>query len=177
MISGRNAGTLETGTRMTRTGLASARLLALLLPVGLIGGALVSQYAGGLYPCEMCHWQRWPHYAAIALALLAFAVPGHPARAALVALAAAAIALSGVIGLFHAGVEYRWWPGITGCTSAISGSGGTPAEMLERIMGAPLVRCDVAQWSLFGISLAGFNALFSLGGAAAIFALMTGRVR
>lgn len=162
---------------MTQPGLHSARLVALLVPLALIAGALASQYIGGLYPCEMCHWQRWPHYAAIILAALAFAVPARPAGTALVALAGVAIAISGAIGVFHAGVEYRWWPGITGCTSTISGQGGTPAQMLERIMGAALVRCDVAQWSLFGISLAGFNALFSLAGAATIFALMTRRAR
>ena len=50
----------------------AARLIALLLPLGLLGGALGSQYIGGLYPCEMCYWQRWPHGAAIVLALLAF---------------------------------------------------------------------------------------------------------
>ena len=52
--------------------LKQARLLALLIPAGLLGGALFSQYVGGLYPCEMCYWQRWPHGAAILLALLAW---------------------------------------------------------------------------------------------------------
>jgi disulfide bond formation protein DsbB len=155
-----------------RESLATARLIALLLPLALMAGALGSQYIGGLYPCEMCHWQRWPHYAAIVLAALAFVVPGATARHLLVLLAAVAIGASGAIGVFHAGVEYHWWQGFTECTSTMQGSGGTAAEMLARIMKAPVVRCDVPQWSLFGISLAGFNALFSLGGAAAIFWLM-----
>ena len=54
---------------------AAARLIALLLPLALLGGALGSQYLGGLHPCEMCYWQRWPHAAAILLAALAFTAP------------------------------------------------------------------------------------------------------
>lgn len=154
---------------MRRDSFSTAHLIALLLPLALMAGALASQYIGGLYPCEMCHWQRWPHYAAIILAALAFVVPGATVRRLLVLLAAVAIGASGAIGVFHAGVEYHWWQGFTACASTMHGSGGTPAEMLARIMNAPLVRCDVPQWSLFGISLAGFNAVFSLTGAAAIF--------
>ena len=158
---------------MTRS-FRTARLIALLLPAVLLAGAWGSQLIGHLYPCEMCHWQRWPHYAAVALAALAFAVPGVPAKRALVFSAAVAIAVSGAIGVFHAGVEYHWWDGITACTSNVSGSGGSAEDMLARIMNAPIIRCDVAQWSLFGISLAGFNALLSLGGAGAILMLLFG---
>lgn len=142
-----------------------ANLLAFALPFVLMAGALAGQFIGGLYPCEMCHWQRWPHYAAIALAALAFAVAA-PARSVLVALAAFAILTSGLIAVFHAGVEYHWWPGITACSSTAAGTS------LEAIMRAPLIRCDTAQWSLGGISLAGFNALFSLAGGVAILAML-----
>ncbi|MGE0776609.1 MAG: disulfide bond formation protein B [Sphingomonadaceae bacterium] len=148
---------------MTR--FAWARLLALLLPIMLIAGAWGSQIFGGLFPCEMCHWQRWPHYAAILLALLAFLIPGPPAQRGFVLLAAIAIAVSGAIGVYHAGVEYGWWEGITQCSVISSGSG---QDVLADIMASPLIRCDVAPWTLFGISLAGFNAIFSLGGAALI---------
>jgi len=144
---------------------AMARLFALLLPLALIAGALESQFFGGLYPCEMCHWQRWPHYAAILLALLAFLLPAPGARKGLVLLAAIAIAVSGAIGVFHAGVEYGWWQGITECSVLNAGSG---QSSLADIMASPLIRCDVPQWTLFGISLAGYNAIFSLGGAALI---------
>ena len=143
-----------------------ARLLALLVPALLLGGAYVSQYGFGLFPCEMCWWQRYPHFAALALALLAFAVP----RRALVALAALAIGLSGLIGLYHAGVEYKWWQGFTACTSLVTFDGGDP---LDAIMNkTPLVSCDQPQWTLFGISLAGFNFLFSVGGAAVVLSLL-----
>ena len=120
----------------------------------------------------MCHWQRWPHYAAVVLAAGALVVPTMATKRTLVLLAAFAIAASGVIGVFHAGVEYHWWQGITACTSMVQGSGGSAEDMLARIMKAPLIRCDVAQWSLFGISLAGFNAILSLGGAGAILYLL-----
>src|SRR3954451_5297948 len=85
---------------------ALGRLIALLLPVALLGGALGSQYLGGLHPCEMCYWQRWPHGAAILLAALAYTGPAGSGRArALTLLAALAIAASGAIGVYHAGVE------------------------------------------------------------------------
>ncbi|WP_375397110.1 disulfide bond formation protein B [uncultured Sphingomonas sp.] len=152
-------------------GLRPARLVVLLVPAALLGGAWGAQLIGRLYPCEMCHWQRWPHYAALVLALLAFA-PGLPRRA-LVVLAALAIAASGVIGVLHAGVEYHWWPGFTPCTRTMGNSGNALNDMMR----APIVRCDVAQWTFHGVSLAGFNALLSLTGALAAIALLTRRGR
>ena len=143
-----------------------ARWIALLLPALLLAGAWGSQLFGGLFPCEMCHWQRWPHYGAVALAALAFVIPGRSTRITLVSGAAVLIALSGVIGAFHAGVEYHWWQGVTACTTPVTGANLSSDEVLRQILAAPLIRCDAAQWTLFGISLAGFNAIFSLGGAA-----------
>lgn len=151
--------------------LTLARAIALLTPVLLMAGALGSQYIGGLYPCEMCHWQRWPHYAAIPLALLAILLRGQGAGRPLLALAALAILTSGAIGAFHAGVEYGWWEGLTSC-SRIAGAGNGVEDMLRSVMTAPVIRCDQAQWTLAGISLAGFNAVFSIGAALTIFGLM-----
>jgi disulfide bond formation protein DsbB len=149
---------------MTR--FAQARLAALLIPAALMAGALGSQYLGGLFPCEMCHWQRWPHYAAIALALIACLIPERPFGRVLVGMAVAAIFASGLIGVFHAGVEYRFWPGITRCSAPPSG--GSSADLLTQIMATPMIQCDVPQWTLFGISLAGFNAILSILGALGI---------
>ena len=148
------------------TNLAKARALALLVPAALLAGAWGSQLIGGLYPCEMCHWQRWPHYAALVIAMLAF-VPALPTRL-LVTLAALAIAVSGAIGVAHAGVEYHWWQGFTACTKTV----GAGPITIDDLMKAPVVRCDQAQWTLFGISLAGFNAIISLGGALVIFVML-----
>ena len=147
-----------------------ARLIALLLPLGLLGGALGSQYLGGLNPCDMCYWQRWPHGVAIILAALAFTGPAEAPRARLLTLlAAAAIAVSGAIGVYHAGVEAGIFEGITTCS--ITASGASNADLLKQITQAPIVRCDQVQWALLGISMAGWNAILSLGGALAILLL------
>ncbi len=143
----------------------TARLIALVMPMALLGGALIGQYGFGLFPCEMCWWQRYPHGVAVIMA--AYSCIRPPQRVA-IALAGAAIAVSGAIGLFHAGVEYSWWQGFTDCTSYVAKSD----DPLTAIMNAPMIRCDVAQWSLFGISLAGWNFLFSGAAAAAIFGLL-----
>ena len=152
------------------TGFDRARWLALLLPFGLLAGAYASQYLGGLYPCEMCWWQRWPHFAALPLALGAFILPGDAKRRLFTALAALAILISGLIGSYHAGVEYGWWEGITTCSSTVTPGSGK--DVLDAILNAPLIRCDIAPWTLFGISLAGYNFLISSYGALAIFALL-----
>ncbi|VVT24418.1 Disulfide bond formation protein DsbB [Sphingomonas sp. EC-HK361] len=152
-----------------------ARLLALLIPAALLAGAWSFQLFGHLYPCEMCHWQRWPHYAAVVVALLAFVVPGRSGKTAMVALAAVLIAVSGVIGVLHAGIEYHWWQGFTACTSTVSDPGASTDQLLKDLLAAPIVRCDAAQWTLGGISLAGFNAILSLGGAFIIAWLLSRR--
>jgi disulfide bond formation protein DsbB len=119
----------------------------------------------------MCWWQRYPHMAAIPLALIAFATARSPALSrAFTLLAALAIAISGGIGLFHAGVEYGWWEGLTSCATTASGG-----DLAEAIWSAPIIRCDVAPWSLFGISLAGYNGLLSVGAALAILGLSLNR--
>jgi disulfide bond formation protein DsbB len=147
---------------------AAARLIALLLPLGLLAGAFGSQYLGGLYPCEMCWWQRYAHMAALVPAALAFTAPGETARSrTFTLLAALAIAVSGAIGVYHAGVEAKIFQGFTTCTATVHG-GGTTAELLRQITHAPLIRCDQVQWSFLGISMAGWNAILSLGGAALI---------
>jgi disulfide bond formation protein DsbB len=145
--------------------MSRARLIALATPLALLGGAYVSQYAFGLYPCEMCWWQRYPHFVALAFALLAYIKP--PGRA-FVALAGLALLSTGLIGAFHAGVEYGWWQGLTACSSNTD-LGGDP---LGAILNTPMVRCDVAQWSLLGISLAGWNFVFSTTAAIAIFVVL-----
>lgn len=144
--------------------LRTAHWLVLLVPAALLGGAYLGQYGFGLYPCEMCWWQRYPHFVALALGLIGLVRPSR----GLVTLGALAILVSGLIGAYHAGVEYRWWEGLTACTaSATSGA----ADPLAAIWDAPIIRCDDVQWSLFGISLAGFNFLISTGAALVILAL------
>jgi disulfide bond formation protein DsbB len=122
----------------------------------LLLGAFAFQYLGGLPPCEMCVWQRWPHGAAILLGAgggLLVATGALPAKAArtLAWLAVIALVITGAIGVFHAGVEWKLWPGPSHCTGV-----GDP-----RSFDIVIVRCDEAAWRLLGLSLAGYNAIFS----------------
>jgi disulfide bond formation protein DsbB len=142
--------------------LGKARALAVLVPAALLGGAYVAQYGFGLPPCEMCWWQRYPHFAALGFGMAAYAMKPPQVWAALAGLA---IITSGLIGGFHAGVEYGWWEGITGCSTL-----PTNIDVMDPAA-APLIRCDVAPWKLLGISLAGFNFLISSTLGAAIVAL------
>jgi disulfide bond formation protein DsbB len=141
---------------MTRQGLlvtlAAGGSLALLL------GALAFQYIGGLAPCQLCLWQRWPHAAAVVIGALALAMPGRvlPLLGALAALTSAGI------GLFHTGVERGWWEGLASC-SAGSISGLDVNDLLDPTVEiAAVVRCDEVAWQLLGLSMASWNALASL---------------
>ena len=164
----------ESSGPLTISRAALVRLIALLLPLALLAGALGSQYIGGLHPCEMCYWQRWPHGAAIVLAALAFTAPTQSQRSRLLTLlAASAIAISGAIGVYHAGVEAKIFEGFTQCTALAKGS---TADLLKQISAAPLVRCDEVQFRFIGMSMAGWNAILSLGGASLItFLTLTDR--
>ena len=143
----------------------AAQALAFAVPAALLGGAYVGQWFFHLIPCEMCWWQRYAHFAALALAVLGLL---RPSLKVLTWLAALAILIGGMLGAYHAGVEYGWWQGFTACTSEIK-LGDDP---LAAIMNAPMIRCDSVQWSLLGISLAGFNFLISVPAALLVFALL-----
>lgn len=150
---------------------AIARAIALLLPAALLIGAFGSEYLGGLHPCEMCWCQRYAHMVAFALALIAFAAPAQSPRArTFTLLAALGIAISGAIGVYHAGVEAHIFEGFTTCTALPKAA--STAELLKQITHAPLVRCDEVQFRFLGISMAGWNAILSLGGAALIALLI-----
>ncbi len=138
---------------MTRKNLM---LLATLGSVALLGGAFAFQYLGHMSPCKMCLWQRWPHAAAILFGIFGLATGRREwALAGMLA----ALATSG-LGVYHAGVEQMWWKGPTTCTSQ-SIAGLTTDQLLTQIMNAPVVRCDDIVWSLFGLSMAAWNAIIS----------------
>ncbi len=134
-------------------------LIAVCGSAALLLGAWGFQYIGGLAPCKMCIWQRYPHGAAVVLGVMALAFPGIRPLPLFGALAAATTA---AIGYYHAGVEQGWWEGPSTCTSGPIG-GLSAEELLDQIMSAPLVRCDDIPWELFGISMAGWNGLLSSG--------------
>ena len=125
---------------------------------GLMLGALGFQHLGDLAPCQMCIWQRYPHAAAIGIGVLALWLGGValPVLGGLAALGTAAI------GGYHAGVEQGWWPGPGTCTSGAVGDLSTE-QLFDRIMAAPLVRCDEIPWEFLGVSMAGWNMIVSLG--------------
>jgi disulfide bond formation protein DsbB len=125
--------------------------------LALMLGAFGFQYIGGLPPCAMCIWQRYPHVAAIAIGLIALRF-GTPLLAWLGAGAAFATA---AIGGYHTGVERGWWEGPSTCTSG-SISGLSTDELFDQIMNAPLVRCDEVPWEMFGLSMASWNMVISL---------------
>ncbi len=142
------------------TGARQAPLLLFAVSGSLLLGALGFQYLGGLPPCEMCYWQRYAHVAVLLVAALAMLLRNR----AIAWLAVAAMLVAAGLGLYHAGVEQKWWEGVTACTAPVA-AGMSAAEMLDSLMKAPLVRCDQIPWSMFGISMAGWNALISAGAA------------
>lgn len=129
----------------------------------LLLGAWGSQYIGGLTPCEMCIWQRWPHGAAVVIGAVALALPW----AILPLLGALSAAITGAIGVFHTGVERGWWEGVTECTGIDSGGlfELDPSQLIDpnADVGPPLVRCDEVQFEFLWLSMASWNALISFG--------------
>ena len=137
----------------------------LVVSAAVLGTALLSQYWGGLMPCELCLLQRWPWAAAIVISLIVVLV-GERAGLAWVALVFAIVfAISVVLAFYHVGVEQHWFAGPSACTAS-SGDAMTLEDMKRQILGTAPVLCDQVQWSLFGVSLAGWNLLASLGMAA-----------
>ena len=131
-------------------------LIATFGSIALLGGAYAFQHIGGMPPCAMCLWQRWPHAAAIAIGIIGLAT----GRRELAILGMLAALTTAGIGIYHAGVEQMWWEGPTTCTSS-SITGLSTEDLLAQIMEAPVVRCDEIAWSLFGISMAAWNAILS----------------
>lgn len=148
---------------------ARSGLVIALLAAASLGLAFVAQYAFGLAPCELCLWQRWPYAAVIALGLGAALLPRW--RMPLLALAALCLLAGGGIGVFHVGVEEKWWQGLASC-----GGAPTPSsidELRAQLMAAPVVRCDEAAFRFLGLSMAGWNVLWSV--VLAVFAALAAK--
>jgi disulfide bond formation protein DsbB len=139
----------------------NAKKIAMLATFGsaaMLLGAFGFQYLGEMPPCKLCIWQRWPHGIAIAIGLLAIVLLNRW----LYLLGGAAVLFGAGVAFYHTGVEQHWWQGPTTCTS--QGIGGLSAEdLMAQIMNAPLVRCDEIPWSMFGLSMAAWNGIVSLG--------------
>ena len=127
----------------------------------VLGTALLSQYWGGLAPCELCLLQRWPWAVAIVISLIVVLV-GERAGLAWVALLLGLVFAIGVVfAFYHVGVEQHWFAGPTACTASET-SAMTLEQMKQQILGTAPVLCDRPAWTLFGVSLAGWNLLASL---------------
>lgn len=125
----------------------------------LLAGAFAFEHIGGMAPCQLCIYQRWPHGVAVLIGALALAFGGRllPVLGALAALATAAV------GVFHVGVEQKWWEGLASCTAS-SLDGVSMSDLLnpDVTVGA-VIRCDAIAWQMLGISMAGWNAILSVG--------------
>jgi disulfide bond formation protein DsbB len=142
---------------------ASPRALVSLLLVAsaaIVGSALLFQYVGGLEPCELCLYQRWPYYAAIVATGVALLSGGDRAMGAVIALCAFLFAASTVLAFYHVGVEHHWFAGPSACTGSVSGASSIEALKAQLLARQP-VNCDEPAWRLFGISLAGWNLVAS----------------
>ena len=151
---------------------AAPRLVPLLIlatSVVVLGSALLSQYVGGLQPCILCWYQRAPYALTIvvsALALLLARPMGARGLAGAAGVCALAFLVGAGIAAFHVGVEQHWWEGTSSCGTIGGGGAMTIEELRAQLLNQPVVRCDEIDWSMFGISMAGYNVLVSLGLAA-----------
>jgi disulfide bond formation protein DsbB len=136
----------------------TAAVLLALLAATMLVFAFAFEAFGGLRPCELCWWQRWAWLAALPPAIAAWLAPGR-LPAALLGLAALAVLAGAGIAFFHVGVELHWWRGTAACGS--TGPAASVEELARQLRGQPVVRCDEVSWSLFGISMAGWNGLIS----------------
>lgn len=141
---------------------ARSPVLIALASAGALGAAFLAQYGFDLQPCILCIYQRWPYGVALAISLLALLLAERRAPlTVLLGLCALAFMVNAGIAGYHVGIEQHWWTGTEACTGA-TGEAASVQELLAQIQAAPLVRCDEVAWSLFGISMAGYNLLASL---------------
>ncbi len=153
-------------SKLANSPLSSSAALVLALSLAIIVTALGFEYIGGYKPCPLCLTERKAWYIAVPLALFALLLI-RLERPGLVKLLLAVIALmfianAGLAG-YHAGVEWKWWEGPTSCTGDhLEKLGGGAGGLLEALKQTKVVRCDIAQFRLFGLSFSGYNVLASL---------------
>ena len=140
--------------------------LLVLASVAVLGTAYTFQYFG-YEPCTLCWYQRYPYMAVILLSGLAWVLSrgkDGPDNLILLLVAAsiAALFLNSGIAVFHVGVEQKWWEGLPSCGGG-SGSDASIEDLLQQMQSIKLVRCDEPAWTLFGISMAGYNVAIALG--------------
>jgi disulfide bond formation protein DsbB len=135
--------------------------VVLAVSAAVLGTALLSEYWGGLAPCELCLLQRWPWAAAIVRSLVVVLVGDRPALPWVALILGIVFAIGIAFAFYHVGVEQHWFAGPSACTASSTGA-MTLEQMKQQIMGTAPVLCDRPAWALYGISMAGFNLLASL---------------
>jgi disulfide bond formation protein DsbB len=148
---------------------ATAATAIAAIGLAAILGAYFFQFVMGLPPCPLCLEQRYAYYISIPLAamiLLGLSV-GSSRKVLLLALLAIAVAMlwNASLGVYHSGVEWKWWPGPQDCSGTVPNF-STGGSLIDQMNKAKVVRCDEAAWRFLGLSLAGYNVLISLGIAA-----------
>lgn len=144
-----------------RQGLSAA--LAGLGMAATVGGALLFQHVGGYIPCALCLEQRTPHYIGIPVALAAFVLARLRASPVLVRSALLVVGLlmlwSTGLGIYHAGVEWSFWPGPADCGAV--GGVDLSGDLLQSLDALRPPSCTEAALRILGLSLAGWNAILS----------------
>jgi disulfide bond formation protein DsbB len=140
----------------------NAALAVLVIAAATIIGAWIFEFAG-YAPCPLCLQQRWAYYALIPLA--AIAATAAPARRPILGLMVPIAIASMIFGIYHSGVEWKWWRGPGTCAGSLDA--GT---LLPSLDNTPVISCEDAALRIFGLSLAGWNAVISL--AMAVIAAM-----
>ena len=141
--------------------LRTAAILVALISAAVLGGAFAFQIWGGMAPCELCVWQRYPHGAAIALALLAYMIPVTFLQRGFLGLAGLALLAGAVIAAFHIGVEQKWWEGLPSCSGGTNIGNMSIDDLKKGVVDAG-PRCDEPTRILFGLSMATYNFIISL---------------
>ena len=143
-----------------------SRALAVALAIvaaATIAGALASQHVFGLVPCKLCLEQRWPYYLGVPAACITAMVPAGVARRIGFGVLALVFVVSAGLGAYHAGVEWKLWFGPSDCGGGTGTPFGSVGDLLKSIEAIRVVSCDEAAWRGLGLSLAGWNAVVSLG--------------
>lgn len=140
----------------------------LVLSLSALAAALLSQYGGGLQPCVLCLWQRVPFVVVAVLSLIALLRP--VSLTPMLALCALALLINAGIATFHVGVEQHWWSGPGTCSTDLARglSDLNAADFLMALDTPAPVPCDQPPWTLFGVSMAGYNVLLCAGVSAAL---------
>lgn len=147
-------------TRVWRADLRSTGLAVAFVAIATIAGAHLFE-AVGYAPCKLCLQQRYAYYIGAPLALLvALIAPSQTTLArALLLLVALLFAANAIFGAYHAGVEWGWWPGPTDCAPTGGGVSMQAGSLLQQMQTARVVNCSAAALRIFGLSLAGWNAI------------------